>query len=85
MLHWGHAAQSGLEHCMNNLTVNVELTLPDRRVANANGARAFIPCQPWQFRSGNHFSPVMLYRICTCAGLPATARSSQSRQALASS
>ena len=74
-----------VEH-VHHLAVHVELELLVRRVADPHRPRALVPRQPVELVLGERAArPPSPYMICSCAGSPATARSSQSRHGRASS
>ena len=71
--------------CVHDFAEDVQLSLIDRRVPDAHGRGAFEPWKPWELNFSKRRSPLAPYMICNCEGSPATARSSQSRHAIASS
>ena len=81
-----YPAQVTMQQGIGYLAVDVKLELLGGRVADANRLGALVSTEPIGTSHSSSFrSPRMPYMICTWSGLPAAARSSQSRHALASS
>ena len=69
----------------HDLPVDVELELAGGRVPDPHRGRLFVAGKPRDFPLLEAPFPPGPYMICRSAGSPATARSSQLRQAMASS